>query len=112
MLKSYSSYVNNTQNIDLIISNIKDTIAKKLVLLINILFKEDKKAWDSVLNITTTDSDISKHYEQLIKIIKFMVNIQNLNEIPVSLIENFSQNLLLTPELNIEINKLILNNFK
>lgn len=112
MLKSYSSYVNNTQNIDLIISNIKDTIAKKLVLMINILFKEDKKAWDSVLNITTTDSDISKHYEQLIKIIKFMVNIQNLNEIPNSLIENFSQNLLLTPELNIEINKLILNNFK
>ena len=79
--------------------------------MINILFNEDKQAWCSALNITNKEQDSLRHYDQLIKTLKFMQNIKNINEIPLSLIESFSQNFLLTHELNIQINKLIVGNF-
>jgi len=99
--------VNNNENVNAFVSEIKETISNKLDLLINILFNQDKLTWFGILNIQENDPDALKHYEQFIKIIKFMDNIPSIQEIPISLVENFSQNLLLTPELNIQINKLI-----
>lgn len=106
-MKSYSKIVNNNEYVNSALSEIKEIISNKLDLLINILFNEDKLTWFGVLNISEIDPDASKHYEQFIKIIKFMDNIPSIQEIPISLVENFSQNLLLTPELNIQINKMI-----
>ena len=106
-MKSYSIIVNNNENTNAFVSEIKETISNKLDLLINILFNQDKFTWFGILNIQEYDTDALKHYEQFIKIIKFMDNIPSIQEIPISLVENFSQNLLLTPELNIQINKLI-----
>jgi hypothetical protein len=111
LLKSYSIHVNEDERIDMIISKIKEIISRKLDILITILFNEDNMAWCTALNINIKENDSLRHYDQLIKILKFMHNIKNFEEIPISLIESFAQNFLLTHELNIQINKLILSNF-
>lgn len=103
--------MNENENDDIIINQLKEVIIKKLNVLINIIFNDDRSAWCSALNIINNENDSMKHYDQLVKILRFMQSFKNINEIPVSLIESFAQNFLLTHELNIQINKLILTNF-
>ena len=92
-------------------SNIKELVSKKLQILINILFNKDKYGWMSSLKISEDDEQSLKHYEDLIYMINKMIEIEIVGEIPNSMIENFSQSLLLTRELIVQINKLILKHF-
>jgi len=109
-LKSYSINQNEDKRLDEIIYYIKDKLIEKLDILINILFRDDKSSWCNALDIPCKQTDNLKHYDQLIKILRFMQNIKNIEEIPLSLIQSFAQNFLLTHELNIQINKLIVTN--
>lgn len=109
-MKSYSIILNRDERIDLIINKIKEIVSEKLDTLINILCRDDKSAWCFALDIQNNQHDNLKHYDQLIKILRFMQNIKKIDEIPQSLIQSFAQNFLLTHELNIQINKLIVTN--
>lgn len=110
-MTSYTAYEKNNDTIQKIMSNIKELVAKKLSILINILFKKDQIGWISSLKIQEDDTESLKHYEDLIYLIYRIVEIDNIEDIPTYAIENFSQSLLLTPELIVQINKLILKNF-
>ncbi len=107
-MKSYSIIINEDERIDLIINQIKYIVSDKLDTLIDILFRDDKSSWFKALDISSLCD--MKHYDQLIKILRFMQNIKNVEDIPHSLIQSFAQNFLLTHELNIQINKLIVTN--
>jgi phosphate uptake regulator len=109
-LRSYTIYLKKDEKIYALINNIKEIVKQKLDNLINILFKDDKSAWCMTLEIQDSQNDIMKNYDQLIKTLTFMQNIKNIDNIPLSLIQSFSQNFLLTHELNIQINKLIVTN--
>lgn len=111
LMASYTSYEKNNENIQKIMVNIKELVSKKLIILINILFNKDKYGWISSLKITEDDDQSIKHYEDLIYMINKMTEIEPLRDIPNSMIENFSQSLLLTRELIVQINKLILKHF-
>jgi hypothetical protein len=110
-MTSYTSYEKNNENIQKIMSNIKDLVSKKLNILINLLFNKDKYGWISSLKISEDDEQSIRHYEDLIFIINKMTEIEAVKDIPNSMIENFSQSLLITRELIIQINKLILKHF-
>lgn len=110
-MTSYTSYEKNNENIQKIMANIKELVSKKLTILINILFNKDKYGWISSLKISEDDEQSIKHYEDLIYMINKMTEIEPLKDIPSSMIENFSQSLLLTRELIVQINKLILKHF-
>ena len=110
-MTSYTSYEKNNEQIQKIMANIKDLVSKKLNILINILFNKDKYGWISSLKIHEEDIESIKHYEELIYMINKMIEMENVKEIPSDKIEEFSQSLLITPELINQINKLILKHF-
>jgi hypothetical protein len=110
-MTSYTSYEKSNENIQKIMSNIKDLVSKKLNILINLLFNKDKYGWISSLKISEDDEQSIRHYEDLIYMINKMTEIDPVKDIPNSMIENFSQSLLLTKELIVQINKLILKHF-
>jgi len=111
LMTSYTSYEKNNEQIQKIMTNIKDLVSKKLNILINILFNKDKYGWFSSLKIQEDDSECIRHYEELIYMINKMIEMENVKEIPSDKIEEFSQSLLITPELINQINKLILKHF-
>ncbi len=110
-MTSYTSYEKNNENIQKIMVNIKELVSKMLTILINILFNKDKYGWISSLKIQEDDEQSMKNYEDLIYMINKMIEFEPIKEIPSSMIENFSQNLLITRELIVQINKLILKHF-
>lgn len=110
-MASYTAYEKNNENIQRLMGNIKDLVSKKLSILINILFSKDKYGWVSSLKIQEDNSESLKHYDDLIYMINKMIELEPLRDIPSAMIENFSQSLLLTPELIVQINKLILKHF-
>lgn len=110
-MSSYSVYEKDNGKIKLIIANIKELVTKKLTLLINIIFNRDQQAWLSSLKIKGDDSTAIEHYSKLIEKTKEMLNYNNLQDISMKTVEDFSQLLLSTSELNIQINKLILKHF-
>lgn len=111
-MKSYSIFSSKDQKKTFIINNIKEIVRNKLDTLLEILFEDDKLEWCRTLNIEDSHNDDLKHYDQLIKILRFMQNFKNIDDIPLTLINSFSQNFLLTHELNIIINKLIVSYLK
>jgi hypothetical protein len=92
-------------------SNIKELVSKKLSLLINILFSNDKDGWATSLKLEDSDSEAFDHFSSLVTIVENMKSFKNLKEIPDSLIENFSQTLLSTNELSAQISKLVIKHF-
>lgn len=90
-----------------IIDNIKDMVEKKLNVLINILFSKDKKKWYESLKIQEETKDSFEYYDNLIKLLDYLLTF-NTNEIEEEDIEIFCEKLLLTPELNSQITKLLL----
>jgi hypothetical protein len=92
-------------------ANIKELVGKKLALLINILFNRDQQNWFISLKIKEEDQGSIKHYSSLINLMNNMLTYTNIAELPENLVENFCQTLLSTPELNSQINKLVLKHF-
>jgi len=82
-------------------------VEKKLNVLINILFSKDKKKWYESLKIQEETKDSFEYYDNLIKLLDYLLTF-NTNEIEEEDIEIFCEKLLLTPELNSQITKLLL----
>lgn len=104
-------YEKDNENIENTITTIKDLVGKKLALLISIIFNKDQQNWFISLKIKDGDSQNLRHYSGLVSLMNQMSNYNTLKEIPENLIENFGQTLLSTPELNNQINKLVLKHF-
>ena len=93
-------------------ASIKELVSKKVNLLIKILFEKDENAWFNSLKLKNEDDESKEYFSKLIQLIDEMMQYDKLQEIPEELMENFSQTLLSTPELNNQINKLVMKRFE
>jgi hypothetical protein len=110
-MASYSLNERNNDNIEMIMSTIKELVTKKLGLLINILFSQDQRNWFVSLKIKEEDTESLKHFQFLLKNVQRLLSYSNIDDIPLDAVESFSQTLLSTPELNNQIHKLVLKHF-
>jgi hypothetical protein len=110
LISSYTIYEKDN-SIESILSNIKDLVGKKLILLINILFNKDKANWFASLKIKEDETQSLNHYSYLSNIIDTMLNYGEITKPPEPLVEQFAKGLLCTKELNVQINKLVLKHF-
>ena len=93
-------------------ANIKDLVSKKVNLLIKILFSQDEKGWFNSLKLNEDDKDGKEYYMKLTGMIQEMLKFEKLQDIPENMVEIFGETLLTTPELNSQINKLVLKKFE
>ena len=112
LLSLYMVYEKNKNNVEEILASIKDLVSKKVNLLIKILFDQDEKGWFNSLKLKETDKDGKEYYEKLTDMINEMMKFENLKDIPEEMVQNFGETLLYTPELNSQINKLVLKRFE
>ena len=112
LLTSYTVQEKDKNNVEEILSNIKDLVSKKVNLLIKILFSLDERGWFNSLKLSEDDKDAKEYYIKLTSMIQEMLKYEKLQEIPENMIENFGETLLTTPELNSQINKLVMKKFE
>ncbi len=112
LLTSYSINEKNKITIEETLSNIKDLVSKKVNLLIKILFAEDEKGWYNSLKLKEDDKDAKEYYIKLTGMIEELMKFDKIQEIPENMIKTFGETLLTTPELNSQINKLVLKKFE
>ena len=112
LLTSYMVYEKSKNNVEEIMASIKDLVSKKVNLLIKILFDGDEKAWFNSLKLKETDKEAKEYFVSLTGMINDMLQIEKLQEIPENMVELFGQTLLSTPELNNQINKLVMKRFE
>ena len=93
-------------------TGIKDLVSKKVNLLIKILFEGDEKAWFNSLKLPETDKDAKEYFVSLTEMIEDMLQIEKLQDVPEKMVELFGRTLLTTPELNNQINKLVMKKFE
>ena len=108
LLTSYMVYEKSKNNIEEIMANIKDLVSKKVNLLIKILFDGDEKGWFNSLKLKETDKEAKEYFVSLTGMINDMLQIEKLQDIPENMVELFGQTLLATPELNNQINQLVM----
>ena len=112
LLTSYMVYEKSKNNVEEIMANIKDLVSKKVNLLIKILFDGDEKGWFNSLKLKETDKEAKEYFVSLTGMINDMLQIEKLQDIPENMVELFGQTLLSTPELNNQINKLVMKRFE
>ena len=112
LLTSYSINEKNKITIEETLSNIKDLVSKKVNLLIKILFAQDEKGWYNSLKLKEDDKDAKEYYIKLTGMIEELMKFDKIQEIPENMIKTFGETLLTTPELNSQINKLVLKKFE
>ena len=112
LLTSYMVYEKSKNNVEEIMANIKDLVSKKVNLLIKILFDGDEKGWFNSLKLKETDKEAKEYFVSLTGMINDMLQIEKLSDIPENMVELFGQTLLSTPELNNQINKLVMKRFE
>ena len=112
LLSLYMVYEKAKNNVEEILASIKDLVSKKVNLLIKILFDQDEKGWFNSLKLKENDKDGKEFYDKLTGMIDEMMKYENLKDIPESMVQNFGETLLYTPELNSQINKLVLKRFE
>ena len=112
LLTSYTINEKNKITIEETLSNIKDLVSKKVNLLIKILFAQDEKGWFNSLKLKPDDKDAKEYYIKLTGMIEEMMKFEKIQEIPENIIKTFGETLLTTPELNSQINKLVLKKFE
>ena len=112
LLTSYTVHEKSKNNVEEILANIKDLVSKKVNLLIKILFSQDEKAWFNSLKLKEDDKDGKEYYMKLTGMIQEMLKFEKLQDIPENMVEIFGETLLTTPELNSQINKLVLKKFE
>jgi len=112
LLNSYMIYEKSQKNIEEIMVSIKELVSKKINLLIKILFDFDEKAWFNSLKLKEDDKDGKESYDKLTNLIKQMMACEKINDITEPNVEEFGQTLLSTPELNSQINKLVIKRFE
>ena len=112
LLTSYTVHEKSKNNVEEILANIKDLVSKKVNLLIKILFAQDEKGWFNSLKLKEDDKDGKEYYMKLTGMIQEMLKFEKLQDIPENMVEIFGETLLTTPELNSQINKLVLKKFE
>ena len=112
LLTSYSINEKNKITIEETLSNIKDLVSKKVNLLIKILFAQDEKGWYNSLKLKEDDKDAKEYYFKLTGMIEELMKFDKIQEIPENMIKTFGETLLTTPELNSQINKLVIKKFE
>ena len=112
LLTSYTVHEKSKNNVKEILASIKDLVSIKVNLLIKILFDQNEKGWFNSLKLREDDKDAKEYYIKLTGMIQEMMKFENLQDIPENIIENFGETLLMTPELNSQINKLVLTKFE
>ena len=105
-------YEKSKKNIEETLASIKDLVSRKVNLLINILFAQDEQAWFNSLKLKGEDQAARDYFYNLLGLIEQMMQFDKLQEIPEELVETFAQTLLSTPELNNQINKLVMKRFE
>jgi len=106
IMESYSYSEKENEFIDKTIANIKDLVAKKMNVLINILFNQDKEKWYNSLQIKDPNEEQTNHYNTLIQNINKLVD-SDVNNPQEVLIESVGQDLISTKELINQIQKLV-----
>jgi len=104
-MESYSYSEKENEFIDKTIANIKDLVAKKMNVLINILFNQDKEKWYNSIQIKDPNEEQVSHYNTLISEINKLVE-SDVNNTPEALVESVGQNLISTKELINQIQKI------
>ena len=112
LLTSYTVHEKSKNNVEEILASIKDLVSKKVNLLIKILFDQDEKGWFNSLKLKEDDKDAKEYYDKLTGMIQEMLQFEKIQNIPENMIETFGETLLLTPELNSQIIKLVLKKFE
>ena len=112
LLTSYTVHEKSKNNVEEILASIKDLVSKKVNLLIKILFDLDEKGWFNSLKLKEDDKDAKEYYDKLTGMIQEMLQFEKVQNIPENMIETFGETLLLTPELNSQIIKLVLKKFE
>ena len=112
LLTSYTVHEKSKNNVEEILANIKDLVSKKVNLLIKILFSQDEKGWFNSLKLNEDDKDGKEYYMKLTGMIQEMLKFEKLQDIPENMVEISGETLLTTPELNSQINKLVLKKFE
>ena len=112
LLTSYTVHEKSKNNVEEILASIKDLVSKKVNLLIKILFDQDEKGWFNSLKLKEDDKDAKEYYDKLTGMIQEMLQFEKVQNIPENMIETFGETLLLTPELNSQIIKLVLKKFE
>ena len=112
LLTSYTVHEKSKNNVEEILASIKDLVSKKVNLLIKILFDQDEKGWFNSLKLKENDKDGKEYYIKLTGMIQEMMQFEKIQDIPENMVENFGETLLMTPELNSQINKLVLKKFE
>ena len=112
LLTSYLVYEKNKDNIEETMASIKELVSKKVNLLIRILFDNDEKAWFNSLKVKEDDQPTKEYFDTLTGMIENMLKYEKLQDLPENLVESFGQTLLSTPELNTQINKLVMKRFE
>jgi len=105
IMESYSYADKENEFIDKTIANIKDLVAKKMNILINYIFNQDKDKWFSSLQIKDPNEEQVAHFNALIQDVNKLVDSDVSNT--EALVENAGQNLISTKELINQIQKLV-----
>jgi len=110
IMESYTYSEKENEFIDKTIANIKDLVAKKMNVLINILFNQDKEKWYTSLQIKDPNEEQSGHYNMIIQDVNKLVDSDVGNS--EVLVESVGQNLISTKELINQIQKLVIKNLR
>ncbi len=89
--------------------NIKAMVQKKLNVLLGILFTKDKRKWYESLKISEETDESYEYYASLINNLDELLSLE-IEEIQDEEMKAFCDKLLLIPELNSQITKLLLKN--
>ena len=112
LLTSYMIYEKSNKNIEETLASIKELVSKKVNLLIKILFDQNESGWFNSLKLKNEDQASKDYFYNLIGLLDQMMQYDKIQEIPEELVETFAQTLLSTPELNNQINKLVMKRFE
>jgi hypothetical protein len=104
IMESYTYSEKENEFIDKTIANIKDLVAKKMNVLINIIFNQDRDKWFMSLQIKDPNEEQQGHFNGLIQDVVKLIDSDGNNE---ALVENVGQNLISTKELINQIQKLV-----
>lgn len=90
------------------IESVKEITLKKITVMINLIVGQEKSGFLAFLKVKPTDSKANKKYQQLLAQLTKLLKVKLLIDINESELQEFINNLLNIPEMNIQISKLLL----
>lgn len=94
------------------IENVKEMTLKKISVIINLIFSQEKKTFLSFLKLKDSDSKGTKQFTTLIETLEKMLKTEKLSELDEGIVIFFIRTIFDIPEFNIQISKLLLKNIE